>query len=73
MRKVILEKQDVLDSDGKTIGSLIYWTTDEDIVRVLTNDGKDPIPTTNADKKDKLKKAGWKDEHIAVLEKEGLI
>ena len=87
MRKIILRREKVIGSDGIELGEVRVEVTDDAIndllqiadadigVKDIEHAAKDPrnIPPDRAGKRAKLKKMGYTDADLDVLEKEGVI
>ena len=86
-RDIVLRKEEVRDSKGNLIATVTY-TVNSDMIPVLLSiadadigvkdiehAAKDPrnIPPDRAGKRAKLKKMGYTDADLDVLEKEGVI
>jgi hypothetical protein len=87
MRRIVLRRQKLMTADGRDLGEITLEVTDDDINTLLMiNDAdigvkeikdcrKDPknVPTDKAGKRAKLKKFGYQDSDLDILEKEGVI
>jgi hypothetical protein len=87
VKRIVLRKQPVIGSNGEIIGEIRIETTDDMIntllqiadsdigVKDIASASKSPanIPADRAGKRAKLKKMGYTDADLDVLEREGVI